>query len=298
MNELLNERIENIIYEIRGKQVMLDSDLARLYQIETKRINEAVRNNSLKFPERFSWKLTDMEFDSLRSKISTSKNDLGKGGRRYNPRVFTEQGVAMLATILKTKVAIQTSIQIMDAFVMMRKYMSNELLDQQYIKNILLKHENKLMELDDSVLLLQKTFDKLESKELLNQIYFDGEIYDAYSKILDIMSKAKKEITIIDNYADKVVLDMIRRLKVSVTLITKNNSLLSKIDIEKYNKQYNNLIVKYNNTFHDRYIILDKAIVYHCGASINYIGYKTFSINKLQDKEVIDLLINKILRIN
>ena len=298
MNELLNERIENIIYEIRGKQVMLDSDLARLYQIETKRINEAVRNNSLKFPERFSWKLTDMEFDSLRSKISTSKNDLGKGGRRYNPRVFTEQGVAMLATILKTKVAIQTSIQIMDAFVMMRKYMSNELLDQQYIKNILLKHENKLMELDDSVLLLQKTFDKLESKELVNQIYFDGEIYDAYSKILDIMSKAKKEITIIDNYADKVVLDMIRRLKVSVTLITKNNSLLSKIDIEKYNKQYNNLIVKYNNTFHDRYIILDKAIVYHCGASINYIGYKTFSINKLQDKEVIDLLINKILRIN
>jgi len=298
VNELLNERIENIIYEIRGKQVMLDSDLARLYQIETKRINEAVRNNSLKFPERFSWKLTDMEFDSLRSKISTSKNDLGKGGRRYNPRVFTEQGVAMLATILKTKVAIQTSIQIMDAFVMMRKYMSNELLDQQYIKNILLKHENKLMELDDSVLLLQKTFDKLESKELLNQIYFDGEIYDAYSKILDIMSKAKKEITIIDNYADKVVLDMIRRLKVSVTLITKNNSLLSKIDIEKYNKQYNNLIVKYNNTFHDRYIILDKAIVYHCGASINYIGYKTFSINKLQDKEVIDLLINKILRIN
>ena len=298
MNELLNERIENMIYEIRGKQVMLDSDLARLYQIETKRINEAVRNNSLKFPERFSWKLTDMEFDSLRSKISTSKNDLGKGGRRYNPRVFTEQGVAMLATILKTKVAIQTSIQIMDAFVMMRKYMSNELLDQQYIKNILLKHENKLMELDDSVLLLQKTFDKLESKELLNQIYFDGEIYDSYSKILDIMSKAKKEITIIDNYADKVVLDMIRRLKVSVTLITKNNSLLSKIDIEKYNKQYNNLIVKYNNTFHDRYIILDKAIVYHCGASINYIGYKTFSINKLQDKEVIDLLINKILRIN
>jgi len=298
VNELLNERIENMIYEIRGKQVMLDSDLARLYQVETKRINEAVRNNSLKFPERFSWKLTDMEFDSLRSKISTSKNDLGKGGRRYNPRVFTEQGVAMLATILKTKVAIQTSIQIMDAFVMMRKYMSNELLDQQYIKNILLKHENKLMELDDSVLLLQKTFDKLESKELLNQIYFDGEIYDAYSKILDIMSKAKKEITIIDNYADKVVLDMIRRLKVSVTLITKNNSLLSKIDIEKYNKQYNNLIVKYNNTFHDRYIILDKAIVYHCGASINYIGYKTFSINKLQDKEVIDLLINKILRIN
>ena len=138
----------------------------------------------------------------------------------------------------------------------------------------------------------------MESKELVNQIYFDGEIYDAYSKILDIMSKAKKEIIIIDNYADKVVLDMIRRLKVGVTLITKNNSLLSKIDIENYNKQYNNLIVKYNNTFHDRYIILDKAIVYHCGASINYIGYKTFSINKLQDNEVIDLLINKILRIN
>lgn len=304
MNELLNEKIEDMIYEIRGKQVMLDSDLARLYQCKngTKSINLAVKRHVNRFPERFMFQLTKEEalkiYSRFQNETLNNKINLRGNNIKYLPYVFTEQGVAMLSSVLKTSVAETISIQIMDAFVMLRKYMSSELLDQQYIKNILLKHENKLMELDDSVLLLQKSFDKLESKELVNQIYFDGEIYDSYSKILDIMSKAKKEITIIDNYADKVVLDMIRRLKVSVTLITKNNSLLSKIDIEKYNKQYNNLIVKYNNTFHDRYIILDKAIVYHCGASINYIGYKTFSINKLQDKEVIDLLINKILRIN
>ena len=176
----------------------------------------------------------------------------------------------------------------------MRKYISNELLEQQYVRNMLFKHDNKIMELDDRVLLLQESFDKMQSKELVNEIYFEGQIYDAYSKILDIMSRAKKEIVIIDNYADKLVLDMISRMKISVILITKKNSLLNSIDIEKYNKQYNNLIVKYDNTFHDRYIILDKNIVYHCGTSLNYIGNKTFSINILQEKEIIDLLLDKI----
>ena len=140
MNKIIakeNIKIENMIYEIRDRQVMLDSDLALLYGVETKRINEAVKNNPDKFPERFSWILSNIEFDSLRSKISTSKiNSEMRGGRRYNPRVFTEQCVAMLSTILKSKTATKVSIAIMDAFVVMKKYISNELLEQRYINKI------------------------------------------------------------------------------------------------------------------------------------------------------------------
>ena len=297
MNEIIEKEIniENMIYEIRGKQVMLDSDLAKLYQVETKRINEAVKNNLDKFPERFSWKLTEKESKKLLVENFDQKIKLEKRGGRYkNPRVFTEQGVAMLATILKSKIATQVSIAIMDAFVSMKKYISNELLEQKYINNMLLKHDNEINELDNRVSLLQETFDKLQNKELINEIYFNGQIYDAYSKILDIMSKAKKEITIIDNYADKTLLDIISRMKVKVLLITKNNTILTKIDIQKYNRQYNNLTINYDNTFHDRYIILDNNTIYHCGASINHLGNKTFSINILQEEEIIKLLIDKI----
>ena len=120
-----NIKIENLIYEIRGKYVMIDSDLAKLYGVETKRINESVKNNLEKFPERFSWKLSDSEFYNLRSKFSTSSLENGYGGRRYNPRVFTEEGVAMLSTVLKSKTATQVSIRIMDTFVSMRKFINN-----------------------------------------------------------------------------------------------------------------------------------------------------------------------------
>ena len=142
MNSIIEKElnIENMIYEIRGKQVMLDSDLAKLYQVETKRINEAVKNNPEKFPERFSWILNSIEEENLRSKISTSSHKKNYGGRRYNTRVFTEQGVAMLATILKSKIATQISIQIMDAFVSMRKYISTNLIEQKFINNMVLEH--------------------------------------------------------------------------------------------------------------------------------------------------------------
>ena len=185
------------------------------------------------------------------------------------PYVFTEYGITMLAGILKSEVAVNASLKIVNTFIELRKYVSNELLEQQYMKIMLLKYDNEINSLDNRVLLLQESFDKLQNKELVNEIYFEGQIYDAYYKILGIMGKAKKEIIIIDNYADKIVLDMISRMKVKVMLITRKNNLLKDIDIEKYNKQYNNLIVKYDNTFHDRYIILDKEKIYHCGSSIN-----------------------------
>ena len=288
MNEVVVKNdinIENLIYEIRGVQVMLDSDLALLYQVETKRINEAVYRNKEKFPERFSFRITEEEYNLLKSQISTSR--LKHGGRRYAFRVFTEQGVAMLATILKSKVATQVSIKIMDAFVAMRKYISTNLIEQKYINNLVLEDHEKIKTLELS-------FVKFEEKKKTNEIYFNGQIYDAYSKIQEIFNEATKEIIIIDSYADYTLLDIIKRLKVKVTIITKPDNLLTKQDIIKYNKQYNNLKVIYDNTFHDRYFILDNKIVYHCGTSINRIGYKTFSITLINDEEICQVLINKI----
>ena len=299
MNELILKeeiKIENMIYEIRGKQVMLDSDLVKLYHCKngTKDINKAVRRNFDRFPDDFYFKLTKEEYNKiLRFQNGTLELKQGQYSK-YLPYVFTEQGVAMLSSVLRTEIASKVSIDIMGAFVFLRKYISNELLEQKYINNIVLSNSNKIIDLDNRVSILQETFDKLQNKELVNEIYFEGQIYDAYSKILEIMSKAKEEIIIIDNYADKIVLDMISRMKVKVILITRKNNLIKDIDIEKYNKQYNNLTIKYDNTFHDRYIILDKEKVYHCGSSINHIGNKTFSINILQEKEVIESLLNKI----
>ena len=294
MNEIIEKEniiIEDMIYEIRGKQVMLDSDLAKLYQVETKRINEAVKNNLDKFPERFSWIVSDEEQINLRSKFSTSSEKNNYGGRRYKIRVFTEQGVAMLATILKSSIATKVSIRIMDAFVAIRHYIG----DNEYrLSNV----EAKVLEHDNDIKLLQESFKKFEEKKKNNEIYFNGQIFDAYSKILDIFKDAKKELTIIDAYADNTILDIIKRLNVQATIITKKDNLLTNQDIQKYNQQYHNLKIIFNNTFHDRYFILDNDIVYHCGTSINRIGYKTFSITKMNDKDVCNLLINKIKTLN
>jgi len=288
MNEVIVKDevvIENLIYEVRGKQVMLDSDLARLYETETKRINEAIYRNKEKFPERFCFRITEDEYKSLKSQIATSK-----GGSRKGHTVFTEQGVAMLATVLKTHIATKVSISIMDAFVAMRRYVSSNLIEQKYINNLVLEDHEKIKTLELS-------FNKFEEKRKVNEIYFNGQIYDAYSKIQDIFKSATKKLIIIDTYADNTLLDIIKRLNIQVIIITKPNNLLTKQDIEKYNKQYKNLKVIYNNTFHDRYFVLDEEVVYHCGTSINRIGYKTFSINLISDEEVCNALISKVNKI-
>ncbi len=281
-------RIEDLIYEINGRQVMLDSDLAILYKCKngTKEINQAVKNNPDKFPERFSWKLNDDESKSFLVKYFDQKKEK-RGGRFKNPRVFTEQGVAMLATILRTEVATRISINIMDAFVAMRYYIG---IDNRRISNI----EEKILDHDRNIKLLMDSFRKFDEKKVVNEIYYNGQIYDAYSKILDIFKSAYKELIIIDAYADKNVLDIIRKLDVNIILIVKKCSLLSKKDIEKYKEQYKNLNVIYNDDYHDRYFIIDNTIVYHCGASINRIGYKTFSITLVDDEIIKNSLINKI----
>ena len=274
-----------MIYEVRGKQVMLDSDVAMLFGYETFNLNKSVKRNVEKFGEDFMFLLTDNEYRNLIFHFGISK--CGHGGRRNLPYAFTERGILMLATILKSKIAIEMSIKIINAFTLMKKYISNSLIEQRYFNNLTIKNS-------EDIKLLTESFDKLSIKELKSEIYFEGQIYDAYSKIIDIMSKANMSIIVIDNYADKSVLDMISRMKVRVLLITRKNSLLKEQDIEKYNKQYSNLKVIYNNTFHDRYIILDKNIVYHLGSSLNHIGNKTFSINKIEEQDVIELLLSKI----
>ena len=292
MNEVIvknNINIENLIYEIRGVQVMLDSDLAKLYECAngTKDINKAVKRNIERFPENFMFQLTDEEYSCLRFQTGTSNT---KGGRRYNPYVFTEQGVAMLSSVLHSETAVTTSIKIINAFIAMRKYISTNLIEQKYINILVLEDHEKIKALESS-------FAKFEEKRKVNEIYFDGQIYDAYSKIQEIFNKAKQGLIIIDSYADYTLLDIIKRLNIKTTIITKPNNLLTKQDIIKYNKQYDNLKVIYDNTFHDRYFILDSNIVYHCGASVNRIGYKTFSITLINDEEICQALINKVYKI-
>lgn len=281
--------IENLIYEIRGNPVMLDSDLARLYEVETKQLNRQVKRNIERFDEDFMFQLNTIEYQNLKCQTGTS-NSRSYGGRRTLPYVFTEMGVTTLASVLHSTIAINMSKKIIRAFVMMRHYISSNLIEQKYINNIVLEDHTKIKALETS-------FQKLEEKRKVNEIYFNGQIYDAYSKIQEIFSLAINSLIIIDIYADNTILDIVKRLNVEVIIITKKDNLLTCQDIEKYNKQYHNLKVIYDNKFHDRYFIIDKKQVYHCGTSINRIGYKTFSINLIGDEEVCNLLINKINKI-
>lgn len=281
-----NLKIEDMIYEIRGKQVMLDSDLAKLYQCKngTKEINQAVKNNLEKFPERFSWKLSEQDAEYFLVK-KFDQNVETRGGRYKNPRVFTEQGVAMLATILKSKIAIQVSISIMDAFVEMRSYLSSNNYERR-ISNI----ETKLIDYDRK---FDEVFDRLEPK-IRNHLFFEGQIYDAYSLLVDLLNSAKENIILIDNYVDKKFLDIIAHVKVKVTLITSNKCNLTNIDIEKYNKEYSNLEIVYNSNFHDRFILIDNKDLYHVGSSLKDLGKKCFAINRIEEIGIIENLKSKL----
>jgi hypothetical protein len=288
MNNIIeSEDIEKRIYEIRGKQVMLDSDLAELYQCKngTKEINQAVKNNLMKFPDRFSWILSNDEYNILRSKFLTSSLKINNyGGRRYNPRVFTEQGVAMLATILKSDVAVRVSIAIMDAFVAMRHYLGNT---EYRIANL----ETKMIDCDNNVKQLQLAFDKFKEKD---EIYLNTNELDAFQEIINICKQANKELIIIDRFIESDIFSIIKRIKCNVILITSKNSKLSNKEMDKYD----NLKVYYNDTFHDRYIIIDKNTINHSGNSINHIGFRKSSINLLNDTNIKKTIlddINKIL---
>ena len=277
--------IENMIYEIRGRQVMFNSDVAKLYNVETKRINEVIKRNINRFPEEFCFQITDSELRDLilRSHFVTSSWN-NYGGTRYLPYVLTEQGIMMLSGLLKNDIAAKVNVQIIDAFVKMRKYISGNL----YLnEKIIVNHENRILKLEES-------FDKLNEKEKINAIFYEGQIYDAYSLLIDIFKEANEEIIIIDNYADKSILDMITNLNVKVIIVTRKFNLLKDIDIKKYNRQYHNLKVIYNDKFHDRFVIIDKKLLYHSGASFKDLGNKCFAINKIEDNEYLKNILKKI----
>ena len=282
LKEELN--IENMIYEIRGKQVMLDSDLAKLYECKngTKDINKAVKRNIERFPKNFYFQITEEEMKKLWFQSGTANKMI-----RSLPYVFTEQGIAMLSSVLHTQIAISQRIRIMDAFVKMRKIISSNLIEQKYINELVIKDNERIN-------LLEESFSKLEEKEKINHIFYEGQIYDAYSLLIDIFKGAKEEIIIIDNYADKSILDMITNLNVKVTIVTRKFNLLKDIDIKKYNRQYNNLKVIYSDKFHDRFIIIDRTDLYHSGASYKDLGNKCFGINKIKDDEYLENILIKI----
>lgn len=282
-NLLLNDKnIENMIYEIRGQQVMIDRDLARLYHVETKVFMQSVKRNIKRFPENFMFQLTKEEFTNWRSQFVTSKND--KIGLRRAPYAFTEHGVAMLSGILKSETAINTSISIIEAFVSMRHYIN----DNKDIYITLNNLSNKMAEYDEKLDLI---FSKFENKE---KLFLPGEEYDAYSYIFNLLKDAKEELIIIDPYADLNLLDMIRNINCKIILIMSSKTTLSEKEINKFNKQYNKLKVFKNKKIHDRYFILDKKTIYHCGTSINYAGKKMFSISLLEDDFIKKNILNYI----
>ncbi len=295
INEELNvvkyetENIKNLIYTIRGKQVMIDSDVAMLYHYETKYINLAVKRNKERFPENFCFQITKEEFDNLRLQIATlnyQMDNKNKVTRKYLPYVFTEQGIAMLSGLLKNDIAIQVSINIMNAFVEMRKFIATNGQVFQEINTI----KGKLLEHDKKFDLVFNELQKDKEPEFTQKIFFDGQIWDSYSLIIDIIKKAKNKILIIDNYIDDSILKMLSKKNkdVEVAILTSQNSKLTKLDIQKFNKQYPTLKLAITNKFHDRFIVIDNKELYHCGASLKDLGKKCFAISKIEDKEYIE----------
>ncbi len=298
------EDIKKMIYTIRGKQVMLDSEVAMLYHYPTKRINETVKRNKERFPENFCFLLTEEEVENLRSQFVTSSLESlrsqfatlkikGRGQhRKYLPYAFTEQGIAMLSGLLRNSIAIQVSINIMNAFVEMRKFLSTNGHVFERLTNVeyqLLEHGKELSKHEKQ---FERVFDELQrnKKEEFNQkIFFEGQIYDAYSLIVDIIKTAENKILIIDNYIDDSILKMIskKNKNVDVIIVTSQNNNLIKLDIHKFNKQYPTLKVIRTNKFHDRFIVIDNQKLYHIGASLKDLGKKCFAISQIKDEEYV-----------
>ncbi|HUH43480.1 MAG TPA: ORF6N domain-containing protein [Sulfurimonas sp.] len=287
MDLITNDNIETKIYTIRNIQFMLDSDLAKLYGVETKRINEAVKNNLEKFPDDFYFELAKKEDEYLRSNFSTFKTSLNS--RKYAPKVFTEQGVYMLATILKSKIATDVSIAIIRAFAQMRKVIHNNVLLQIQLENLEKRQTNYEVKTDEK---LELIFKAIESKQLkpTQGIFYDGQIYDAYSFILNLIRTTKKEIVLIDNYIDDTTLTLFSKVpNIQITIYTNVISKQLKLDFEKYSAQYDNVKLETFKNSHDRFLIIDNSDIFHIGASLKDLGKKWFAFSKI-DISVTDIL--------
>ena len=276
MQELIiNENnIKDKIYNIRNLQVMLDKDLAELYGVETKHINQAVRNNQDKFQDDFYFELTNFEFENLRSKNLTA--NFSK--TRINPKVFTEQGIYMLATILKSKIASQVTVYIIKTFANIRKIISQNISMFERFERV----EQRLTIHDKN---FDRLFEALEDKSLKAKqgIFYDGQIFDAYVFVNDLLKLATTEIILIDNYIDETVFTIFSKYpNIKIKIFTQNISKQLKLDFEKYSKQYQNIELKEFKNSHDRFLIIDKKNIYHLGASLKDLGKKWFAFSKFE----------------
>lgn len=295
-----NYKIDNIeekIYTIRGKQVMLDSDVATLYNYETRRINETVKRNIRRFPDDFCFKLTNEEYNYLKSQFATSNledNIHTRGGKQKIPHVFTEKGIIMLSGLLKSNIAVEVSIKIVEAFIKMRNFINN---NRELLGRVITIEDKMNKKFNDYDIKFQKVFNELHKEvEFKHKIFYQGQIFDAYELIIEIIKRAKRKVTIIDNYVDDTILKMLQKKgkNVEAIILTSEKSNLNKLDIEKFNKQYPILKVAKTNKVHDRFIIIDNKELYHCGASLKDLGKKCFGINKINGSEFIQN-INKII---
>jgi len=268
---------------------MVDSDLAEMYEVETKYLTRAVSRNIQRFPEQFRFQLTQEELENLRCQIGTSSSEslrfqngtLEKGRgkhRKYLPYVFTEQGVSMLSAVLRSEIAIKVSIQIMDAFVGMRKFIANNAAIFQRLDSI----EQKQYLTDTK---LDKVFEAIEAKDIkpTQGIFFDGQVFDAYVFVADLIKSAKKSIVLIDNYIDETTLLLLAKRKASctATIYTYKQSEQLKEDLQKHNEQYPPIEIKTFKQSHDRFLILDDDTIYHIGASLKDVGKKWFAFSKM-----------------
>lgn len=285
--EIQTLNIESKILTVRNQQVMLDKDIAELYGVETKVLNQAVKRNIERFPEEFMFQLDKVEYEVLRSQIVTSKKET-RGGRQYLPYAFTEQGVAMLSAVLKSNQAIQVSIQIMKVFVAMRRFFQNNaqiFTELDHIKRHQIESDKKIEEL----------FTKMDKYgvEQVQGIFFQGQIFDAYSFFQKLIQKAQKEIILIDGYVDITVLDRLSKKNpnVKVEIYTLQNprmkNPITQIDIQNFNMQYPQLTVNYTNKMHDRFLIIDNHELYHIGASLKDLGKTCFGFELMEDAKTL-----------
>ena len=270
------QEIENQIYTVRDQQVMLDSYLARIYQVETKNLNKAVKRNTERFPASFCFQLTKEEVENLRFQFGTSS--LNYGGRRYLPYVFTEQGIAMLSAVLRSEIAIKVSIEIMNAFVEMRRM----LISNASLFHRLDKIELKQLQSDQK---FEEIFKALESHKLHSEkgIFYNGQVFDAYTFVSDIIRNAKTSIILLDNYVDDTVLTLLgkRSDNVTTTIYTKNISNQLRLDLQRYNSQYPPIEIEIFSDAHDRFFIIDNTELYHIGASLKDLGKKWFAFSRM-----------------
>ncbi|MBS4014247.1 MAG: ORF6N domain-containing protein [Bacteroidetes bacterium] len=271
------QNIKTRIYEIRGKQVMLDRDLAELYGVITGRLNEQVKRNKERFPHDFTFQLNDTEFKNLENLISQNATSNWGGVRKY-PYAFTEQGVAMLSSVLKSKQAVEVNIQIMRAFVEMRHYLTKNAEVFEKFHRI----DQKLLIHDEN---FNKLFKALEQNQLTPKqgIFFQGQVFDAHVFISDLIRNAEKTIILFDNYVDEQVLTVLSKKKADVEICIYSKNINNKLrqDVEKFNVQYKNLTIKKFDDCHDRFLIIDNQI-YHIGASLKDLGKKWFAFSKLE----------------